>query len=91
MIGAFLTNLGCICVTGVMMTTDAFREARWLQDLHATLASVAVGLVVLYVLGVLVTVLSNREGLVKTDAHGTKAALTAKRRAWRIVANSWGR
>jgi cytochrome b len=80
MIGAFLTDLGCICITGAMMTTDAFREARWLQDLHATLASVAVGLAVVYFLGALVTSLSSRESLVKTDDHGTRAALTAKRR-----------
>jgi cytochrome b len=80
MIGAFLTNLGCICITGAMMTTDAFREARWLQDLHATLASVAVGLAVVYFLGWLVTRVSSRESLVKTDDHGTRAALTAKRR-----------
>ena len=80
MIGAFLTNLGGICITGAMMTTDAFREARWLQDLHATLASVAVGLVVLYLLGGLVTSVSSRESLVKTDDRGTKAALAAKRR-----------
>jgi cytochrome b len=91
MIGAFLTTLGCICVTGVMMTTDAFWEARWLQDLHATLASVAVGLVVLYALGALVTSLGNRESLVKTGDRGTKAALTAKRRIRRAVANGWGR
>lgn len=90
MIGAFLTNLGCICVTGVMMTTDAFREARWLQDLHATLASVAVGLVVLYLLGGLVTSVRSRESLVKTDDHGTKAALTAKRRTKRAVADQLG-
>jgi cytochrome b len=76
MIGAFLTNLGCICITGAMMATGAFREARWLQDLHATLASVAVGLVVLYLLGALVTSVSSRESLAKADDRGTKVALT---------------
>lgn len=65
LIGAFLTNLGCICVTGVLMATNAFGEARWLQNLHGTLASVAVGLVVLFVVGMLVTGLGNRERLVK--------------------------
>lgn len=88
MIGAFLTTVGCICITGVMMTTDAFWQARWLQDLHATLASVAVGLVVLHVVGMMVTRLINGESLVKTD---TQAAMTAKRRSGRVVASSWGR
>ena len=91
MIGAFLTTVGCIGLTGAMMTTEAFFEARWLQDLHATLASVAVGLVVLYVLGMLVNSFGQRQSPVKADARGSETALTAKRRTTRIVAGSWSR
>jgi cytochrome b len=61
LIGAFLTDLGSICLTGAAMSIPALRAVRWLHEVHATLASVAIGLVVLYVVGALVTGLSDRE------------------------------
>jgi Prokaryotic cytochrome b561 len=54
MILALIASLAATCVTGYMMTTDAYWGAEWVEDVHAVFANLTVGLVVLHVLGVLV-------------------------------------
>ncbi len=44
-----------IGMTGYMMTTDAFPDAKWVEEVHEALANATLGLVLLHVLGVLVS------------------------------------
>ena len=72
MIIALFTILAGTCVTGWMMTTDAFWGARWVEELHAAMADLAVGLILLHVLGVVVASFEHRENLVKAMMTGRK-------------------
>jgi cytochrome b len=75
MIIALIASLIATCVTGVMMTTDAYWGAKWVDVVHEALANVTVGLVALHVLGVLVTSFEHRENLVKAMVTGRKRPL----------------
>jgi cytochrome b len=75
MIVALIAALLATCVTGVMMTTDAYWGAKWVEEMHEALANVTVGLVALHVLGVLVTSFEHRENLVKAMVTGRKRPL----------------
>jgi cytochrome b len=72
MVLALLLMLSGTAVTGVMMTTDAFWGAEWVEDLHEAFANVTVSLVAFHVLGVLVTSFGQRENLVKAMITGLK-------------------
>lgn len=72
MIVALLLALSGTCVTGYMMTTDAYWGSKWLGDIHETLANVTVGLVVAHVLGVLIASFEHRENLVAAMITGRK-------------------
>ena len=74
MIIALLTTLAATCITGVMMTTDAFWGAEWVEDVHEALANLTVGLIVFHVLGVLVASFEHGENLVKAMITGRKRA-----------------
>jgi cytochrome b len=62
------------CVTGYMMTTDAYWGAKWLEHIHEVLANLTVALIVLHVLGVLLASFEHRENLVKAMITGRKRA-----------------
>lgn len=72
MILALIAMLAATAITGHMMMTDAFWGAKWVEDVHETLAHLTVGLIVLHVLGVVVTSFENRENLVKAMITGRK-------------------
>ena len=72
MIIALLVTLSGTCVTGIMMTTDAFWGAKWIEGVHETLANLTVGLIVFHVLGVLLAGFEHRENLVKAMITGWK-------------------
>jgi cytochrome b len=72
MIIALLAALIGTAITGYMMTTDAYWGAKWVEEVHETLANLTMGLVVAHVLGVLVASFEHRENLVKAMITGRK-------------------
>jgi cytochrome b len=72
MIIALMATLIGTCLTGVMMTTDAFWGAKWVEEVHQALANVTLGLIALHVIGVLVASFEHRENLVKAMVTGMK-------------------
>ena len=72
MIIALLATLTGTCITGYMMTTDAFWGSKWIEEVHETSANLLIGLVVVHVLGVLIASFEHRENLVKAMITGRK-------------------
>lgn len=72
MIIALLVMLLGTGITGHMMTTDALWGAKWVEEVHETLAGLTVGLVVFHILGVLISSLLHGENLVKSMITGWK-------------------
>jgi cytochrome b len=72
MILALLAMLAGTCITGYMMTTDAYWGAKWLEHIHEIMANLTVILIVLHVLGVLIVSFEHRENLVKAMITGRK-------------------
>jgi len=74
MVLALLAVIGTIAATGFMMTTDAFWGVEWVEDAHEMAVNVAIGLVVLHVLGVVLASIEHRENLVRSMITGRKRA-----------------
>lgn len=72
MIVALLALLSGTCVTGFMMTADAFWGAKWVEGVHEVMANLTVALIVFHVLGVLITSFEHGENLVKAMLTGRK-------------------
>ena len=72
MIVALLVMITGSCITGYLMTTDAYWGSKWLEHVHEALANLAVGLVAFHVVGVLVASFMHRENLVKAMVTGRK-------------------
>ena len=72
MIIALLVALAATCVTGYMMTTDAYWGSKLVEQVHGFLANLTVGLVVAHVLGVLIASFEHRENLVAAMITGRK-------------------
>jgi cytochrome b len=75
MILALIALLAATCVTGYMMTTDAYWGAKWVEEVHEAFANVTVGLIALHVLGVIVASFEHRENLVTAMVTGRKRQL----------------
>ena len=75
MIIALLATLTGTCITGYMMTTDAFWGSKWIEEVHETSANLVIGLIVVHVLGVLIASFEHRENLVKAMITGRKEEL----------------
>lgn len=72
MIVALLVMLAGTGITGVMMTTDAYWGAQWVEEVHEAFANLTVGLVVFHVLGVLLASFAHGENLIKSMITGRK-------------------
>jgi cytochrome b len=75
MILALLTMLIPTCITGYMMTTDAYWGSKLFEHVHEALANLTVVLIIFHVLGVLFASFEHRENLVKAMITGRKRAL----------------
>ena len=76
MIVALLVMLVGTSITGIMMTTDAYWGAKWVEEVHEAFANLTVGLIVFHVLGVLVASFEHGENLVKSMITGRKRRST---------------
>lgn len=72
MIIALMAMLIGTCVTGVMMTTDAFWGAKRVEEVHQALANITLGLIALHLVGVVVASFQHRENLAKAMVTGRK-------------------
>lgn len=72
MIVALLVMLVACSITGYMMTTDAFRGAEAVEEIHEGFAIGTVGLIAFHLLGVLISSLGHGENLVKSMITGRK-------------------
>jgi cytochrome b len=71
---ALLGMIIAISGTGLMMTTDVFWGAEWVEDVHEGLVYATLGLIALHVAGVVVTSIEHRENLAKAIITGRKRA-----------------
>ena len=74
MVVALIAMLTATCITGYMMTTDAYWGSEALEDVHGALANLTVALVAIHVIGVLTASFQHRENLVKAMVTGRKRA-----------------
>ena len=72
MVIALLIMLLVLCITGIMMTTDAFWGVEWVDNLHATASNISLVLVALHVGGVVFTSIEHGENLVRAMITGFK-------------------
>ena len=72
MVIMLLATLIVICISGVMMTTDAFWGVRWVDRLHETASTIALVLVALHVGGVIFASIEHGENLVRAMITGRK-------------------
>jgi cytochrome b len=71
---ALMGMIAAIGSTGLMMTTDAFWGAEWVEDLHVALVYATLGLIALHVADVLVSSYEHNENLIKAMITGHKRA-----------------
>jgi cytochrome b len=72
MIIALLVMLTGTCISGYLLTTDAYWGSKRAEEIHEVFANLTVGLIAFHVLGVLAASLEHRENLVKAMITGRK-------------------
>ena len=74
MIVALMLVAAAASATGWLFVTQRFWGVEWVEDTHAALADLLLGLLALHVAGVLYESLRHRENLVAAMFHGRKRA-----------------
>lgn len=72
MVVAMLVMLAVICVTGYMLTLDAWFGSEWLEGLHESATIVMLAMIALHVVGVVISSLEHRENLIMAMITGRK-------------------
>jgi cytochrome b len=72
MVIMLLATLTVICISGVMMTTDAFWGVKWVDNLHAAASNTALVLVALHIGGVIFASVEHGENLARAMITGWK-------------------
>ena len=75
MVLALLLVLAATAGSGFAMTTDAFHDAHWIEEVHEMMANAAILLVGLHLAGVAVSSIEHRENLVRAMITGRKRPL----------------
>jgi cytochrome b len=74
MIAGLLVTLIGLCVSGWLLTTDAFWGSEVMEDIHETLANLALVLVSFHIVGVIWASFRHRENLIGAMITGKKRA-----------------
>jgi cytochrome b len=74
MIVALLATLVGLCLSGWLLTTDTFWGSEPMEDIHETLANLALILVGLHIAGVVVSSIQHNENLIRSMITGRKRA-----------------
>ncbi len=75
MVVMLLATLMVICISGVMMTTDAFWGVKWIDRLRQTASNVALVLIAVHIGGVIFASIEHGENLARAMITGWKRAL----------------
>lgn len=74
MVLALLLSITAVSATGIMMTTEAYWSAEWVEDVHEVAANLTLGLVILHVAGVVFSSVEHKENLIRSMFSGKKRA-----------------
>lgn len=74
MVVALLAVVSGICLSGWLMTTDAFWGSQAMETTHETLTNIALGLVFIHVAGAILASVRHRENLIWAMFTGRKRA-----------------
>ncbi len=72
MVIALIAMMFVLCISGIMMTTDAFWGVEWVDNLHATASNIALVLVALHIGGVVFASIEHGENLMRAMITGFK-------------------